>query len=298
MAAADLIIDIAGTGLTEAERVILNDPAIRGVILFTKNFNNKLQLIELINLIRSSTPNKLEISVDQEGGRVQRFIDGFTRLPPLASYGEQWNSDPAKALAGAHNQGWVVGNACAQTGIDVVYSPVLDLDHGVSEVIGNRAFHRDPEAVGQLGKAMMEGLHQGGVTAVAKHFPGHGGVAADSHTEGAIDPRSREQLQQEMAPYQPLIDAGLRAVMMAHVQYPQLDPVEAGYSAFWVSELTNRLGFKGAIYCDDLSMAAAHTAGSLTERVNRARQAGCSRLLICNYSATEKAELLDSLSAE
>ncbi len=290
--AADLIIDIAGTELTADEQVLLDNPQVCGVILFIKNFKNKPQIIELITKIKNSSSRHLEISVDQEGGRVQRFTTGFTQLPPLATYGAQWNQQPTEALDAAYAHGQTVGVECSAVGIDVVYSPVVDLDYGLSEVIGNRSFHRDPEVVGELSKAMLLGLHDGGVVAAAKHFPGHGGVRADSHTEGAVDHRSLAQLQDDIAPYQTLIKAGLRAVMMAHVQYPKVDDMEAGYSSLWVSHLQESLGFKGHIYCDDLSMVAAHSGGSPVERIKLARQAGCDRLLLCNFTIAEKISLL------
>lgn len=292
---ADLVIDIAGTSLTGAEEELLQHPAIAGLIIFTKNFNNKAQVTELITNIKKVSANNLEISVDQEGGRVQRFRKGFSELPPLASYGEQWQRQPEIAKEAAYNHGLTIGRECAEVGVDIVYSPVLDLNWGVSAVIGDRAFHSDPEVVGQLGKSMMLGLHDGGVAAVAKHFPGHGGVAADSHTEGAVDQRDLDALQVDMTPYQVLIDAGLKAVMMAHVRFPQIDPLEAGYSNFWVDLLKKHLGFNGNIYCDDLSMVGAHTAGSLLDRVTLARKAGCNRLLLCNFSVEEKARLLTQL---
>ena len=292
---ADLIIDIAGAVLTDAEREQLDHPAIHGLILFRKNFKNKRQIAELIDVIGNSTTKKIEISVDQEGGRVQRFSNGFSNLPPLASYGEQWHEKPAQALDAAYAHGLTTGKQCSAVGVDVVYSPVVDLDWGLSTVIGDRAFHRDPEVVGQLAKAMMLGLHDGGVTAVAKHFPGHGGVVADSHTEGAVDDRDLDALQEDMTPYPVLIDAGLKAVMMAHVCFPQVDPLEAGYSNFWVEQLKNGLGFGGDIYCDDLSMVGAHGAGTLLERVQLTREAGCNRLLLCNFSVEEKATLLAQL---
>jgi len=292
---ADLIISIAGTELTEAERQQLEHPSVCGLIVFRKNFKNKKQITELIDEIRNSTTNQLEISVDQEGGRVQRFSNGFSNLPALATYGQQWDQQPAEALDAAYAHGLTTGRQCAAVGVDVVYSPVVDLDWGLSEVIGDRAFHRDPEVVGQLAKAMMLGLHDGGVVAVAKHFPGHGGVAADSHTEGAVDQRDMTALQDDMAPYKVLIEAGLKAVMMAHVQFPQIDSLEAGYSSFWVDQLKNELGFSGNIYCDDLSMVGAHSAGSLIERVALTREAGCDRLLLCNFSVEEKARLLAEL---
>ncbi|RLA13243.1 MAG: beta-N-acetylhexosaminidase [Gammaproteobacteria bacterium] len=292
---ADLIISIAGTELTSAEREQLEHPAICGLILFKKNFKNRKQVAELIAEIKNSSVTELEISVDQEGGRVQRFSNGFSNLPALATYGEQWHEQPAQALDAAYAHGLTTGRQCSAVGVSVVYSPVVDLDWGLSEVIGNRAFHRDPEVVGQLAKAMMLGLHDGGVVAVAKHFPGHGGVAADSHTEGAVDQRGLAALQEDMAPYPVLIEAGLKAVMMAHVQFPRIDPLEAGYSNFWVNQLKKKLGFSGDIYCDDLSMVGAHSAGSLIDRVMLTREAGCNRLLLCNFSVEEKAGLLAEL---
>lgn len=292
---ADLVIDIAGTSLTGAEEELLQHPAIAGLIIFTKNFNNRSQVTELIKNIREVSANDLEISVDQEGGRVQRFRKGFSELPPLASYGEQWQRQPETAKEAAYNHGLTIGRECAEVGVDIVYSPVLDLNWGVSAVIGDRAFHSDPEVVGQLGKSMMLGLHDGGVVAVAKHFPGHGGVAADSHTEGAVDQRDLAEIESDIAPYTTLIAAGLRAVMMAHVEFPQVDAMEAGYSRFWVDLLRGQLKFTGNIYSDDLTMVGAQAAGGLVDRVLLARQAGCDRLLICNCSVAEKSELLAKL---
>ena len=286
-----LVIDLQGPLLSDRERQCLKHPAVSGVILFTKNFNNKTQIAELIEQIRLIKSSDIEISVDQEGGRVQRFRNGFSELPPLADYGERWQTEPATALQEAYQHGLTVGSECAAVGVDVVFSPVVDLDYGISEVIGNRAFHRRPEVVADLAAAMMRGLHDGGVTAVAKHFPGHGGVEADSHLQFAIDQREREQIEEDLYPYQKLIAAGLRAVMMAHVCFPRIDSQPAGYSAYWVEQLRGNLGFTGTIYSDDLSMAGAKTEGSLLDRVMAADRAGCDRLLLCNC-ADEVVELL------
>ncbi|MBL4622486.1 MAG: beta-N-acetylhexosaminidase, partial [Immundisolibacteraceae bacterium] len=194
----------------------------------------------------------------------------------------------------AFEHGRTVGQECAEIGFDLVYAPVLDLDWGISEVIGDRAFDADPQVVGVLGAQMMAGLHAGGVSAVAKHFPGHGGVVADSHHEHAVDQRSLIELAADMAPYRTLIEAGLDGVMMAHVSYPEIDADEAGYSAFWIEQL-RALGFNGVIHSDDLSMAGASAVGDLHQRVIRARQAGCERLLVCNRSPEELSRLLDQL---
>ena len=290
----DLVIDLAATELTPFEQQMLSHPAVRGVIFFTRNFKNKSQLTDLIDSVRECSAVDIEISVDQEGGRVQRLRDGFSELPALRTYGEQWQTEPAAARQAAFEHGQIVGQECAEIGFDLVYAPVLDLDWGLSEVIGDRAFHADPQVVGVLGTQMMAGLHAGGVSAVAKHFPGHGGVVADSHHEHAIDQRSLVELAADMAPYRALIEAGLEGVMMAHVSYPEIDADEAGYSAFWIEQLRT-LGFNGVIHSDDLSMAGASAVGDLYQRVVRARQAGCERLLVCNRSVQELSDLLDQL---
>ena len=282
-----VFLDVAGTELSAGERERIAHPRNGGVILFARNFESPGQLAALTAAIRAvRTPHPL-IAVDHEGGRVQRFREGFTAIPPMRTLGELWERDLAAAARDATRLGWVIATELRGHGIDFSFTPVLDLDYGTSAVIGDRAFHRNPNAVAHLGCALHAGLRAGGMPAVGKHFPGHGHVAADSHLEVPVDDRSLAALlAADLVPFAALAGAGLEAVMPAHVIYSAIDPHPAGYSQFWLSEmLRNRLGFDGMVFSDDLGMAGAQGAGDMVARADAACAAGCDMVLVCNDSA-------------
>lgn len=289
------VVDLEGTALTPAERVRLLHPAAGGVILFSRNYRDPVQLRGLVGEIRALRPDLL-LCVDQEGGRVQRFRDGFTALPPMRRLGEIWDRDAESARAAARAAGLVIAAELLEQGMDFSFAPVLDLDYGASTVIGDRAFHADPEAVGQLAAAFIRGLAEAGMAGVGKHFPGHGYVQADSHVDLPRDDRPlADILARDVPPYRAAIAAGLAAVMPAHVVYTRADARPAGYSAYWLREvLRGRLGFDGLIFSDDLSMQGATSVGGVAERARLALEAGCDMVLLCN-DAPEQDALLESL---
>jgi beta-N-acetylhexosaminidase len=239
----------------------------------------------------------LLIGVDHEGGRVQRFREGFTVLPAMRELGVAWDADPKGARRLAESVGYVLAAELRARGVDLSFTPVLDVDHGNSSVIGDRAFHSDPAAIGELGTGLMRGLRHGGMSAVGKHFPGHGHVKADSHHEMPIDERPLPALEQsDLKPFRRLIENGLGGIMPAHVVYPAVDDKPAGFSATWLKQILRRqLGFNGMIFSDDLSMEGASTAGSVVERAYAAMRAGCDMVLVCNnpQSADELLANLD-----
>lgn len=314
---APLILDIAGTTLTATDRRRLAHPLTGGVILFARNWHNRAQLLELTSAIKAVRDDLL-ICVDHEGGRVQRFrSDGFTHLPPMASLGAMWMNDGkgAKAAPGsgalratnaATAAGYVLASELRSCGVDFSFTPVLDLDWGESGVIGDRAFHRDARVVTLLAKSLMHGLLQAGMANCGKHFPGHGFVKADSHTEVPVDTRSLSALLAEDAAPYPWLRSTLTSVMPAHVIYPKVDKRPAGFSAKWLQDiLRGKLGFDGAIFSDDLSMEGARRIDgqlvSYTEAAVVALQAGCDMVLLCNQSLGEGTavdELLDGLAPE
>lgn len=292
-----VMLDVAGTGLNDLDRALLTHPATGGVILFTRNFSSPQQVYRLIRSIHELRSPRLLIAVDQEGGRVQRFRDGFTLLPAAA------NLEPAKdvplsaAKLEARELGWLMAAELRAIGVDFSFAPVLDLNYGVSSVIGDRAFSRSAENVAQLAGAWMLGARDAGMISVGKHFPGHGCVTADSHAELPVDPRSLEEISaSDLQPFRHLIANGLEAVMPAHVIYSACDPHPAGFSSFWLREvLRERLGFQGAIFSDDLSMAAAKEGGCYAERALAALRAGCDMVLVCN-NQDGAAEVLEALA--
>lgn len=273
-----LMIDIAGTCLSDLDRERLTHPLVGGVILFTRNYENPGQLEALtrdIHALRSP----LLIAVDHEGGRVQRFREGFTRLPSMATLGRLWDQQPALALEAARQVGYVLAAELRARGVDYSFTPVLDLDYGPSRVIGDRAFHRLPEAVIALAGALTEGLRDGGMASCGKHFPGHGYVIPDSHVELPVDDRSLEAIQEDLRPYRGLT---LDAVMAAHVIYECVDCNTAVFSNKWIDYLRNNLRFDGVVFTDDLSMKGAGVVGGMLNRVDAAYRAGCDMLLVCN----------------
>ena len=289
-----VFLDVAGLELAPVERERLAHPLVGGVILFARNFESPAQLAALTGAIRAvRTPAPL-IAVDHEGGRIQRFRQGFTAIPAMRTLGELWDRDLGAAVREATRLGWTLATELRAHGVDFSFTPVLDLDHGASTVIGDRAFHGNPNAVAHLGCALHAGLSAGGTSAVGKHFPGHGFVAADSHLEMPVDERSLAALlAADLVPFAAMIKAGLEAMMPAHVVYSAIDPLPAGYSPFWLSEvLRTRLGFDGMVFSDDLGMAGAQGAGDMVARAGAACAAGCDMVLVCNDSAAAD-EVLD-----
>lgn len=280
---AQLIIGIESLRLTAQDRSRLSQPQVAGVILFNRNFQDIDQLALLINDIRTCRADLL-ISVDHEGGRVQRFRQGFTLLPKASSYAEVFRLDPAKGLAFAYVAGYVLATELLAHGIDLSYAPVLDLNYGVSQVIGDRSFGVSTFEAASLARAHMAGMFAAGMAAVGKHFPGHGGVEVDTHGEIAVDPRHYDYLQAtDMAVFKALIDDGLPAIMPAHVIYSQIDDTPAGFSSIWMQKiLRQEYQFQGAIISDDLDMAGAGAVGDLLARLQAACHAGCDLILLCN----------------
>jgi beta-N-acetylhexosaminidase len=280
-----VMVDVAGAALTDDDRRRLLHPAVGGVILFARNFADPAQLCALTGEIAALRAPRLTIAADQEGGRVQRFrTGGFTSLPPMAALGRVWDEDRGRALGLAQATGELIGAELSASGVDFSFTPVLDLAFGASSVIGDRAFHRDPHAVAALAGALIGGLARHGMAAVGKHFPGHGYVAADSHTAIPVDPRPLAQIEAEdMLPYAELIEHGLPAIMPAHVVYPTVDKRPAGFSPIWLQDiLRGKLGFRGVLFSDDLSMEGAGVAGGIVARGQAALAAGCDIVLVCN----------------
>jgi len=286
---APLIIDIAGKSLNEADRQRLKHPLVGGIILFARNWQDRAQLSALCTDIKALRQDLL-ICVDHEGGRVQRFkTGGFTHLPPMRALGEQWLKTPMEATNAASACGYVLASELRACGVDFSFTPVLDLNYGESGVIGDRSFARDPRVVTLLAKSLMHGLRLGGMASCGKHFPGHGFVKADSHTEIPVDRRSLKAiLAEDAAPYG-WLSTTLDSVMPAHVIYPKVDARPAGFSAKWLGDiLRGRIGFEGAVFSDDLSMAGARLLDgrevSYTEAAVAALNAGCDMVLLCNQS--------------
>jgi beta-N-acetylhexosaminidase len=282
-----VMLDVAGVELTAADRERIAHPLTGGVILFARNYESPRQLRALTAAIRAVRGPAPLIAVDHEGGRVQRFRDGFTEIPAMRTLGELWDSDVAAAVAEAERLGGVIAAELSSNGIDFSFIPVLDLDHKRSAVIGNRAFHHDPNAVAHLAAALCRGLRAGGVAAVGKHFPGHGFVSADSHTEIPVDERPLAALEKDdLVPFGVLIGLKLEAVMPAHVVYSAVDREPAGFSRVWLADILRaRFGFDGMIFSDDLSMAAARGMGDIAARADAACTAGCDMVLVCNDPA-------------
>ncbi|MCZ8166185.1 beta-N-acetylhexosaminidase [Silanimonas sp.] len=288
-----LIFGIAGTELTAQERDWLQHPQAAGVILFKRNFASRQQVTELAAAIREAAPRPQLLCVDQEGGRVQRFIEGFTKLPALAPFGPLHDRDPGAALRLAHEHAWLMASEIRAIGLDLSFAPVVDLGRG-NLAIGDRAFHADPQVVAAFTRAYVQGMHAAGMAATLKHFPGHGSVLEDTHFDEAIDPRPLDVLEREdLVPFAAGIDAGAEAVMLAHVTYPAIAPEPAGYSPFWLKDvLRDRMGFRGVAFSDDIGMAAAESAGGIKARIDAHLDAGCDVVLVCAPALVE-----DSLKA-
>ena len=278
------VVDLLGPVMTDEDRERLRHPAAGAVILFSRNYENLEQLAALTDEIKKAREPELPVCVDHEGGRVQRFREGFTAIPPMRELGKLWDRDREVARRTARAAAYISGAELGALGIDFSFAPVLDLDYGTSGVIGDRALHFDPTAVGALAAQLVLGFHDAGMAAVGKHFPGHGFAAADSHVAAPVDNRSlQEILRKDVAPYRGAIEAGLAAVMPAHVVYPQVDREPAGYSRVWLDEiLRGKLGFQGLVFSDDLSMEGASAVGGPPERARAALDAGCDMVLLCN----------------
>ena len=284
MSLGPVMLDIDGLSLTPADRDLLREPAVGGLILFSRNYESPQQLTDLVDEVRTLRSPPPIIAVDHEGGRVQRFRDGFTAIPPMRVIGRQFRADPKSALALARQAGWLIAAELRACGIDLCFAPCVDLDWGVSDIIGDRAFHARAEVVAELAAEFSRGLRSAGMAAVAKHFPGHGAVVADSHEQLPVDRREYGDVLDDMRPYDKLIGNGLLAgVMMAHIVYSQMDPLPAGFAPYWIQrELRSRLGFDGAVLSDDLSMKATRRYGTMPERARLALEAGCDMVLVCN----------------
>lgn len=274
-----LMIDIAGTALTELDCQRLRHPLVGGIILFSRNYESPSQLAALSAEIHALRQPPLLIAVDHEGGRVQRFREGFTRLPAMATLGRLWDKNPDAAQQAAHQVGYVLAAELRARGVDYSFTPVLDLDYGPSRVIGDRAFHRQPAVVAALAAALGDGLRQAGMGSCGKHFPGHGYVIPDSHVELPVDDRELDAMQEDIMPYRRL---ALDGVMAAHVIYECVDCNTAVFSNKWIGYLRNDIKFYGAVFTDDLSMAGAGVVGDMLSRVDTAYRAGCDMLLVCN----------------
>ena len=296
MSLGPIMLDVVGTELTADDIRRLQHPQVGGVILFKRNYENSSQLKALTASIHEVRQPPLLIAVDHEGGRVQRFREGFTKIPPMREFGKIWDVNPKKAKQLATEAGWILAAELRAHGVDFSFTPVLDMDYGDSLVIGDRAFHLQARAINDLAFALMQGLKKAGMAAVGKHFPGHGFVVADSHVSMPVDDREFDQIaQHDMQPFRMLIDDGIPAIMPAHVIYPKVDDQPAGFSSRWLQKiLRERLGFNGVIFSDDLSMEAATAGGDVTSRALAALTAGCDMVLLCNQPAMAD-ELLANL---
>lgn len=294
MAIGALMLDVEGLTLNEEDKQLLAHPHVGGLILFARNFESAAQVTQLVKEIRAIRPEIL-IAVDQEGGRVQRFRDGFVKLPPMKVFGDLYASNPDQAKQLSYQCGWLMASEVLAVGVDISFAPILDVDCGISQVIGNRAFHADPEIAIRLLREFIRGMHDAGMGATGKHFPGHGSVEADSHIALPVDERSWVEIEaHDLKPFTAL-SRELQGIMPAHVIYAKVDDKPAGFSPFWLQDiLRQRLGFDGVIFSDDLSMEGAVATGSFTDRAYAALDAGCDMVLVCNHREGAK-EVLQAL---
>jgi beta-N-acetylhexosaminidase len=292
MSLGPLMIDVAGSELSAEDVEVLRHPLVGSVLLFTRNYRDRQQLAALTGAIRALRTPHLLIAVDHEGGRVQRFREGFTRLPPARALGRRFDEDRREGLKLAQAAGWLMASELRAVGVDFSFAPCVDLDYGVSEIIGDRAFHSDADAVAALAGAYMSGMREAGMAATAKHFPGHGAVIADSHVALPVDRRDFIDLGADMRPYRLLIEDHLTGIMAAHVVFPQVDALPASLSRRWIADiLRGELGFHGCVFADDLNMAGAVAFGDVTARTRLALAAGCDVLPICNNRSSVLAVL-------
>jgi beta-N-acetylhexosaminidase len=292
------MVDVAGLELTPEDREVLRHPLVGSVILFTRNYASSDQLAKLVADIHAVRSPALVVAVDQEGGRVQRFRAGFSALPAPRRIGHEFDVDAKQGVAFARTMGWLMAAELRAHGVDLSFAPCVDLDLGISEVIGDRAFHSKPEVVAQLALAYMAGMKDAGMAATAKHFPGHGAVVADSHKSLPVDRREWNELGDELLPYRRLIANGIPGVMVAHILFPAVDPKPASLSRRWIQNaLREEMRFEGAIFTDDLSMGGAAEFGDIIARADAALSAGCDVLPVCNDRASV-AKLLDGLKFE
>lgn len=284
-----LVIGVAGPELTAQERDWLQHEACAGVILFKRNFVSRAQVAELSAAIRAAAPRPQLVCVDQEGGRVQRFQDGYSALPSLEGFGRRYAVDPAGALTLAEEHAWLMASEVRASGVDLSFAPVVDLGRG-NLAIGDRAFSDDPQVVAAFTRAYVRGMHAAGMAATLKHFPGHGSVREDTHFDVAVDDRPLDAIRAEdLVPFVAGIDAGADAVMLAHVTYPQVAPEPAGYSPFWIDTILRReMGFRGVVFSDDIGMAAAFSAGGIKQRIDAHLDAGCDVVLVCHPELVEE----------
>ena len=284
-----LVIGISGTELTSQEREWLQHDAVAGVILFTRNFASREQVVALCASIREASPRPQLICVDQEGGRVQRFRDGYSALPSLEGFDALYAQDQDAALKLAEEHAWLMASEVRASGVDLSFAPVVDLARG-NLAIGDRAFSADPQVVAAFTKAYVRGMHSVGMAATLKHFPGHGTVLEDTHFDNAVDPRPLDVLRKEdLVPFVAGIEAGADAVMLAHVTYPAVAPEAAGYSPFWINEILRKeMGFRGVVFSDDIGMAAAFSAGGVKARIDDHLDAGCDVVLVCAPKLVEE----------
>ena len=284
-----LVIGLAGTELGAQERDWLQNDACAGVILFKRNFDSRAQVMELCAAIREAAPRPVLICVDQEGGRVQRFHEGYSELPSLDGFGRLYAEDPEAALRLAEEHAWLMASEIRATGLDLSFAPVVDVGHG-NLAIGDRAFSDDPQVVAEFTRAYVHGMHAAGMAATLKHFPGHGTVREDTHVDDAVDNRTLEQIRtHDLVPFAAGIEAGADAVMLAHVVYPQVAPEPAGYSPRWINDILRAgMGFRGVVFSDDIGMAAAFSAGGIKARVDAHLDAGCDVVLVCHPELVEE----------
>ena len=285
-----LLIGVSGHVLGARERDWLQHPACAGVVLFTRNFASRAQVADLVQAIRTAAPRPQLLCVDQEGGRVQRFRDGYTPLPALRGFEALHQRDPQAARQLAREHAWLMASEIRATGLDLSFAPVVDLARG-NRAIGNRAFAQDPQVVADFTRAYIAGMHEAGMVATLKHFPGHGSVLEDSHFDVVVDPRTLDELRAaDLLPFAAGIAAGADAVMMAHVVYPQVAAEPAGYSSRWIEGvLRGELGFRGVVFSDDIGMVGAETAGGIKGRIDAHLDAGCDAVLVCHPHMVEDA---------
>ena len=282
-----VMLDVEGAALTDADRERLAHPLAGGVILFSRNYVSPEQLARLTADIHAVRNPPLIIGVDHEGGRVQRFREGFTAIPPMRALGQEWDRNRAQARELARELGFVLAAELRAHGVDLTFAPVLDTEHGRSSVIGDRALHSDPQVIAELARGLVRGFKAAGMGAVGKHFPGHGHVVADSHHAVPVDERSYDEIAgHDLVPFRRLATAGLTGIMPAHVIYPQVDAQPAGFSPVWLKRvLREELAFGGVVFSDDLSMEGASVAGGSVARAEAALGAGCDMVLVCNAPA-------------